>query len=129
MNLEFLSVEDALEIHAMQLARYGGGDGIRDRGLLESAVAQPQMTFDGELVHKDIYSMAAAYLFHIVSNHPFVDGNKRTGLLCALVFLDLNGITIEHSSEALYELTMTVAEGHADKATVAASLERIASSH
>ncbi|MBN2716993.1 MAG: type II toxin-antitoxin system death-on-curing family toxin [Deltaproteobacteria bacterium] len=129
MNFEFLTIEDALEIHAMQLARYGGGKGIRDRGLLESALAQPQMTFDGEYVHEGIFAMAAAYLFHIVSNHPFLDGNKRAGLLCALVFLDLNGITTVRNSESLYDLTMTLAAGRAGKSEVAAALERIASLH
>ena len=70
--------------------------------------------------------MAAAYLFHIVQNHAFVDGNKRTGLLAALVFLDLNGITIDGASEVLYELTMGVAEGRLKKDAIAAELERIA---
>ena len=69
--------------------------------------------------------MAAAYLFHITSNHPFVDGNKRTGLLAALVFLDLNGITIEQPSDALYALTMGVAEGRTEKQAIAAELERL----
>jgi death-on-curing protein len=72
--------------------------------------------------------MAAAYLFHLVSNHPFVDGNKRIGLIAALVFLDLNGVSIAHPTEALYELTMGVAEGRIDKAAVAAELERVAKS-
>lgn len=70
--------------------------------------------------------MAAAYLFHIVKNHPFIDGNKRTGLLAALVFLDVNGIGIEHPSDALYELTMGVAEGRIEKRAIAMELERIA---
>lgn len=126
---DFLSLDDALEIHAMQLARFGGGEGIRDRGLLESALAQPQMTFDGEFVHDGIFAMAAAYLFHLVNNHPFVDGNKRTGLLCALIFLDLNGIETDRNTEALYDLTMAVAQGQADKVEVAATLQRIASLH
>lgn len=128
MTLEFLALEDVLEIHEMQLIRYGGGDGLRDRGLLESALAQPRATFDGEFIHNDLFAMAAAYLFHIVSNHPFIDGNKRTGLLSALVFLELNGISIEGESEALHVLTMAVAEGHADKNEVTATLARIASS-
>jgi death-on-curing protein len=72
--------------------------------------------------------MAAAYLFHLVSNHPFLDGNKRTGLLAALVFLDINGIAIERESETLYALTMAVAEGRTDKDAIAATLARIASS-
>lgn len=125
-ELLFLDVEDILEIHATQLEIYGGGAGLRDRGLLESAVAQPQASFGGEYVHDDLFAMAAAYLFHIVSNHPFVDGNKRAGLLAAVVFLDVNGITIEQPSEPLHELTMGVAEGRLDKPAVAAELARIA---
>ena len=128
MTPEFLAIEDVLEIHAMLLVRYGGGDGLRDQGLLESALAQPQATFDGEFVHDGLFAMAAAYLFHIVSNHPFIDGNKRTGLLSALVFLDINGIAIERKSATLYDLTMAVAEGNADKDKVAATLARVASS-
>jgi death-on-curing protein len=101
---------------------------LRDRGLLESAVAQPQASFGGALVHRGLFAMAAAYLFHTVSNHTFVDGNKPAGLLVALVFLDMNGIGVDHASEALYELTMGVAEGRLQKAAVAAELERIAKS-
>ncbi|MBI5518304.1 MAG: type II toxin-antitoxin system death-on-curing family toxin [Deltaproteobacteria bacterium] len=122
----FLDVEDVVEVHATQLEVYGGSAGLRDRGLLESAVAQPQASFGGEFVHDGLFAMAAAYLFHIVRNHPFVDGNKRAGMLSAVVFLDVNGISIDHPSEALYELTMSVAEGRIDKGAVALELERIA---
>jgi death-on-curing protein len=122
---EFLDLEDVLELHAQLIARYGGSGGVRDRGLLESALAQPRATFDGEFVHEDLISMAAAYLFHVVQNHPFVDGNKRTGLLAALVFLDLNGISITHDSPGLYELTLSVAEGRLSKDVVARTLRRI----
>ncbi|HEY6558302.1 MAG TPA: type II toxin-antitoxin system death-on-curing family toxin [Polyangiaceae bacterium] len=122
----FLDVEDVVELHATQLEVYGGSAGLRDRGLLESAVAQPQASFGGEFTHEGLFAMAAAYLFHIVSNHPFVDGNKRAGLLSAVVFLDVNGISIDHPSEALYELTMSVAESRINKAAVAVELERIA---
>jgi death-on-curing protein len=97
-----------------------------DRGLLESAVAQPQASFGGQFAHEGLFAMAAAYLFHIVSNHPFVDGNKRAGMLTAVVFLDVNGISIDHPSDKLYELTMNVAESRINKAAVAAELERIA---
>lgn len=123
---EFLDIEDVLELHTIQLARYGGADGVRDQGMLESALAQPRATFDGEFVHGDLFMMAAAYMFHIVQNHPFVDGNKRTGLLAALVFLDLNGISITHSSPNLYELTLSVAEGRVTKSVAADALRRIA---
>ncbi len=125
---EFLTVEVVLALHQRQLERFGGGDGLRDRGLLESAVAQPQVSFGGTYAHDGLFAMAAAYLFHIVSNHAFVDGNKRAGLLAAQVFLDLNGITLEHDSGAFYDLTMGVAEGRIDKAAVAVELERIANS-
>lgn len=124
----FLTVEVVLALHQRQLDRYGGSRGLRDRGLLESAVAQPQASFGGVYPHEGFFAMAAAYLFHIVSNHPFVDGNKRAGLLAAQVFLHLNGIVLLSDSEAFYELTMGVAEGRMDKATVAVELERIAKS-
>jgi death-on-curing protein len=127
-EIEFLTVEVVLALHQRQLDRYGGGAGLRDRGLLESAIAQPQASFGGTFVHDGLFAMAAAYLFHVVSNHPFVDGNKRAGLLAAQVFLDVNGVTLEHGSEAFYALTMGVAEGRIDKAAVAAELERIAKS-
>ena len=123
---EFLDIEDVLELHALLLARYGGADGIRDQGLLESALAQAQATFDGQYLHDDMFSMAAAYLFHLAQDHPLVDGNKRTALLAALVFLDLNGVPLLHCSEELYELTMGVAQGLVNKATAADTLRRIA---
>jgi len=125
-GIEFLEAEHVVVLHHRQLARYGGADGLRDRGLLESAVAQAQMTFGGEFVHQGLFAMAGAYLFHIVNNHAFVDGNKRTGLLTAITFLRLNGIPIQHDSEALYELTIGVAEHRIDKPAVAVELERIA---
>ena len=76
-------------------------------------------------MHQGLWEMAAAYLFHIVSNHPFVDGNKRVGLLSALVFLELNGITLTRGSEELYELTMAVAAGQKTKSEVTEALRRI----
>lgn len=127
-DIEFLTVEVVLALHHRQLERFGGGAGLRDLGLLESAVAQPQASFGGTYVHDGLFAMAAAYLFHIISNHPFVDGNKRAGLLAAQVFLDVNGVRVEHGSEAFYALTLGVAEGRIGKPAVAAELERIAKS-
>ncbi len=126
MSPDFLTLEEVLDLHALQLARYGGGEGLRDLGLLESALAQPRATFGGEYVHASLWEMAAAYLFHIVSNHPFVDGNKRAGLLAALVFLDINGVSLLRGSETLYELTLSVASGSTTKAEVAKTLQRLA---
>ncbi len=125
----FLTVDEVLLLHELQLDRFGGSAGVRDAGLLESAVLQPQAGFGGVYLHEDLASMAAAYLFSIVKNHPFVDGNKRTGLHAALVFLDLNGIPIDHSSEVLYDTTMAVAEGRLDKDGLAAILRDLAASN
>jgi death on curing protein len=124
---EFLTVDDVLELHAVQLTRYGGAGGLRDRALLESAMAQPMASFGGTWLHPDLWSMAAAYLYHLVQNHPFVDGNKRTGLLSALVFLALNGILIDQATPALYDLTMAVAAGRLDKAAIVVALRQAAS--
>jgi death on curing protein len=115
VNIEFLTLETVRKIHTESLDRYGGLTGIRSQELLESAVAQPEATFDGVYLHEDIFMMAAAYLLHLVSNHPFLDGNKRTGLGCALAFLDGNGVSIEEGTLQLYEATMAVAEARMGK--------------
>ena len=90
----FLTLAEVIEIHTDQIHRYGGQDGLRDLPLLESALAQPEASFAGKWLHVDHYEMAAAYAYHLCQNHPFIDGNKRTALAAALVFLELNGITI-----------------------------------
>ena len=117
--IDFLGAQDVLILHAEQVDLYGGEDGVRNMGLLESATAQPRATFAGEYLHKDIFAMAAAYMFHIVQNHPFIDGNKRTGSVAALVFLDINGIEIDAPRGAIYDLTMSVATGQAGKTQIA----------
>ena len=122
---EFLDLEEVLEIHVLQLDEFGGIAGVRDRGLLESAVEQARATAFGELLHADLFEMAAAYLFHIVKNHAFLDGNKRTALVTALVFLDINGVSLERDDERLYELTMAAAEGRADKVQIADQLRTL----
>ncbi len=123
---EFLEVEDVLLMHADQVARYGGEHGVRDLGLLESAVAQPRATFGGQLLHDDLIEMAAAYLFHLVQNHPFFDGNKRAGLVAALAFLDLNDVELEVAPGELHDLTLRAATGRAGKPEIAAFLrERV----
>jgi death-on-curing protein len=119
MALDFISLQDVLRIHKDQVERYGGSPGVRDMGLLESALAMPQAGFRGEYFHTDIFEMAAACLFHIVKNHPFVDGNKRGGAATALVFLELNGRDVDASNEALVQITLAVAEGKAAKSAVA----------
>jgi len=120
--VSFLTLDEALAIHAHQIARYGGVLGLRDRALLESALAMPQATFAGEHLHPSLPEQAAAYLFHLVKNHPFVDGNKRVGLACSLVFLRLNGIRVRASDDELVDLVIGVAEGRRSKADVAVFL-------
>lgn len=115
MAVEFLTLVDVLELHADQIRRYGGSPEVRDYGLLESALAQPAARFGGVSLHADVYEMAAAYLFHLVQNHAFVDGNKRIGVVAALVFLRLNDIHIDAPPGTLYDLTIAVATGQADK--------------
>lgn len=117
-DIDFLSLDDVLFAHLDQIRRYGGDPGIRDVGLLESAIAQPQATFGSEWLHPFPFEMGAAYLFHIVRNHPFMDGNKRTGAVAALLFLDLNGIEIVAPPGALYDITLAVATGTAGKAEI-----------
>ena len=120
MDPTFLTLDEVLEIHRDQIERYGGSDGIRDLGLLESALAMPRATFGGRFLQADEFEMAAAYLFHITQNHPFLDGNKRTGAVAALVFLVLNHAEIDAKEDDVEGLVRSVAEGEADKAAVAA---------
>lgn len=122
---EFLSVEDVLQIHDQQIDRYGGGGGVREHSLVESAVGMPSQTFGGHFLHEGLISMAAAYAFHIAENQPFVDGNKRTGLVAALVFLDINGVSIADPEGKLYDAMISLAEHRLDKAGLAALLEEL----
>jgi death-on-curing protein len=119
MAPEFLSLAEVLAIHKDQITRYGGAPGIRDIALLKSALAIPPATYDGEFLHADIFEMAAGYLFHIVKNHPFVDGNKRVGAVAALVFLDLNGFDLYASEADFAEMVLAVARGEMSKSQVA----------
>jgi death-on-curing protein len=120
----FLTLDEALGLHADQIRSYGGSSGLRDLGLLQSALAMPETSFDGEFLHGTLFEMAAAYLFHIARKHPFVDGNKRTALMCALVFLGLNSKRLDAESEALYALVDGVAAGSVDKAEVSVFLRQ-----
>ena len=119
----FLGLGEIIVIHADQIYRYGGHQGIRDLELLKSATAIPATSFDGDYLHTDIYEMAAAYLFHIVRNHPFIDGNKRTGAVSSVVFLILNGVEL-HADESSFEtMVISVAEGKLDKVAIARFFE------
>ena len=115
MSPDFLTLEEVLEIHDDQINRYGGASGIRDLGLLESALAQPQTIFGGVFLHSDLFEMAAAYFFHISQNHPFMDGNKRVGAVAALVFLEINNKAVNMTNDELESQVLSVAQGLTDK--------------
>lgn len=119
MEIVFLEKEDLLQIHRHQIDRYGGSHGLRSGELLESAMAMPMATFGSRYLHKDLFEMAAASLYHHVENHPFLDGNKRVGAAAADVFLQLNGYELRAPSDAFYETVMAVAQGRLKKPELA----------
>ena len=121
----FLTLTEVIEVHTDQISRYGGGEGVRDFGLLESALAQPEASFGGEWLHKNAHEMAAAYAYHLCRNHPFIDGNKRAALACALVFLELNGIGINDPSGALRDAVLDIVSGKMSKPAFAQLLQQL----
>ncbi len=115
----FLTLDEVVAIHGDQIKRYGGSSGVRDWGLLRSAIATPAATFGGKYLHGDLWEMAAAYLFHLVQNHPFIDGNKRVGAVAADVFLALNHLCLVASQDDYAELVLSVASGKTSKSAIA----------
>jgi death-on-curing protein len=121
VSTRFLALDEVVALHAA-LLKYGGDTGVRDFGLLQSALAMPEASFDGALLHATLHEQAAAYLFHLVKNHPFVDGNKRVALAAALVFLDLNGAEVRATEDELVDLTVAAASGGISKSEIAVFL-------
>ena len=120
-----LTVEIVREIHDTAIAEFGGSTGVRELSLLESAVAAPQASIGGRSPYADLAEMAAAYLFYLCKNHPFVDGNKRAALGACLVFLRLNGLEPEADSTAWEELTLAVAASEIDREGTTTRLRRL----
>ena len=104
-----LSIDIVREIHAEVIKQFGGANGVRDENLLASAVLTPQSSFGGKSPYADIVEIAAAYLFYICKNHPFLDGNKRTAMMAAIVFLRLNGMEPLPDSQQWERLVLDVA--------------------
>ncbi|MBF0503143.1 MAG: type II toxin-antitoxin system death-on-curing family toxin [Candidatus Riflebacteria bacterium] len=125
----FLTLAEVLDFHEDLLQSFGGRPGIRDLALLESAVEMPQSGSDKVFFHKFPFEMAAAYAYHIVRNHAFIDGNKRTGLAAALVFLEINGYPVMGGEDALEAATWEIASGNLDKSGFAAVLEQVFNQH
>ncbi len=124
-NCIHLTVDIVLELHFEAIDQFGGSDGLRDRALLESAVAAPQASFGGASPFNDAIEIAAGYLFYLCSNHPFVDGNKRVALGSCLVFLQLNGFTPASDSEEWENLTLAVAAGALSRDEATATLRSL----
>lgn len=124
MDPLFLTLDEVLSLHAEQIRLFSGSSGIRDIGLLQSAVGSVEATFGGVFLHETIFSMAATYLYGICRNHPFIDGNKRTAVGAALTFLELNGVEVDADEDAFYDLVIGVAEGRVSKASVTVFLEQ-----
>ena len=123
-EIVYLTAVQVLFIHARLLAETGGASGVRDLGLLESAIARPRATFDGQDLYPDLYAKAAALMVGLVNNHPFADGNKRVGVTAAGLFLIRNGLQLRAGNEELEQVTLEVAQGHLTVDQVAAWFRR-----
>ncbi len=123
MDPVFLTMDEILEIHQQQIEMYGGLAGVRDAAGLESAIATPRASFGTGFLHASIPAMAAAYLFHICQNHPFLDGNKRAGANAAITFLLMNGWEPDFEPDELVELVLTVASGVTGKTALTGIFE------
>ena len=121
-NCFHLSVEIVREIHAEVIARFGGSEGVRDNALLESAVAAPQASFAGKSPFRDLAEVAAAYLYYLCRNHPFIDGNKRAALGACIVFLRLNGVQPRPDGPEWEEFVLKTAAGSLDREQTAIRL-------
>src|SRR4051812_31374005 len=111
----FLAFDEVVEMHQRLIALFGGSSELRDAGLLQSALAMPASAFGDEYLHPSLAEMAAAYLFHIAANHPFVDGNKRIAATAARVFLGMNDAQFDPSEQEYGDLTLGIASGQLDK--------------
>ncbi len=120
-----LTVAQVGEIHAAVLEAFGGMAGIADQGLLESAVAAPQATVFGQSPYADLTEVAAAYLFYLCRNHPFTDGNKRTAMAAAIVFLRLNGVEPKPDSSDWEALVLDVAASRLDRGQTTKRLKKL----
>jgi len=115
----FLDIDRVIRTHRSLIEAYGGVDGVRDAGLLHSALAMPQASFGGQYLHADLFEIAAAYRYHIVQNHSVLDGNKRTGAASAIIFLAMNEWELEADEDGLVEMTLAVACGNSGKSEIA----------
>jgi death-on-curing protein len=112
--VEYLTVNEVLLLHARLIQRTGGSGGVRDMGLLESALARSKATFDGIDLYPDLWAKAASLMHSLTQNHPFVDGNKRTALAAVGVFLELNDYRLTASNDEATDFALEVTAGNMD---------------
>lgn len=112
--MKYITLEEVMAIHDHMVSEYGGSKGLRDLNLLESALFRPQSSFGGEELYPDLYSKGASLLHSLVSNHPFIDGNKRTSFVCLSRFFYLNGVEIIANDNLVYSLILSIAESKVD---------------
>jgi len=118
-QISYLTLEQILIIHQDQIERYGGRHGLRDLTLLESAVFRPQSSFSEKDLYRTIFDKAAALMHSLILNHPFVDGNKRTGIVSAAVFLELNGFRLEASQKELIKIALKIESKEVNQKNIA----------
>jgi len=121
--MKFLTASSVIDLHKILIDKFGGLHGIRDHGLLESALAYPQLLYDLRAEH-DIHVLAATYCFHLINNHSFVDGNKRIGVLAMITFLKINGYQFTLSHARLYVIAVLIATSKIDEKVVAQELKK-----
>lgn len=123
-DVVFLTKDQVLQVHKKAILDYGGTSSIRDNGLFESAISQPEASFGGIYLHETIYLMAAAYYSHISQNQPFIDGNKRTAFLSLYTFLKINGYVFNASNKIIFPILLEVAQGKKSKEDLANFIEQ-----
>lgn len=114
----FLSTSEVIHMHRIQIERFGGAHGVRDLGLLESAVHAPQAVFSGQFLHSSLLEMGAIYMYHLIKNHPFVDGNKRIGMIAGLTFLGFNDVCLSLTNEQVFLIGIGIAESKLSKEAI-----------
>lgn len=119
MAIRFLTLQEAIDIHDELIFLYGGKHGIRDEGLLDSAISQPKHAFAGNYIYQNFFEKAAAYFFHRIKNHPFIDGNKRTSSAIAILFLKYKGCKIFFEQNKLCNLAVKTATSKLSKKEIA----------
>lgn len=119
LNPKFLKLDQVLALHKLQIAQFGGSPGVKSEDLLLSALGQPESGIGDQYFHKDLYEMAAAYLFHLVKNHAFNDGNKRIAALTSAVFLQVNGLMVIADEDEFEKLVLDAAQSLLSKEQIA----------